>query len=105
MRSAIALLAVLFAASAATAGPTCAEWQRLNDAQRDARIQGMIDGHMDSNIGKKYTNENRVAMRMCLQRVSGEIRAQFDGICYEQRNVGMRELDELFDTYFLSCVQ
>jgi hypothetical protein len=43
-------------------------------------------------------------MRMCLERFAPEIRAQFDGACASD-NRAPDALDEIFDRYFLSCVQ
>ena len=101
--SAVALLVVCLSGPAGAASE-CAAWNRLDDAAKGARIDGMIEGHLNSNVGKKFTSENTVAMRLCLQRFAPEIRAQFDGAC-EARNPAMDALDQIFDRYFLSCVQ
>jgi hypothetical protein len=89
----------------ALAGSECREWEALDGAGKAAEIDGRIEGHLNSNVGKRYTSENQVAMRLCLQRFAPEISAQFDGACAAGRSVSSNELDQIFDRYFLSCVQ
>ena len=81
----------------------CNGWQRLTEDQRIGKIESMIESHMNSNVGKKYTSENRPAMRRCLYDFVEEIREQFDGACSESAE--LNALDQIFDRYFLSCVQ
>jgi hypothetical protein len=105
MRGAVSLaIWIGLAAAPAGAGSECSEWVRLDNDGKVARIGAMIEGHLNSNVGKRYTSENRVAMRMCLERFAPEIRAQFDGACASD-NRAPDALDEIFDRYFLSCVQ
>ena len=98
---------ILIASSpgAALAGSECRDWEALDAAGKAAEIDGRIEGHLNSNVGKRYTSENQVMMRLCLQRFSPEISAQFDGACAAGRSVSSNELDQIFDRYFLSCVQ
>ena len=106
MRSAIAIaLLIGFAAGPALAGTECSEWEQLDSAAKADRIDGMIEGHLSSHVGKRYTSENQVAMRRCLQRFAPDIQAQFDGACAAGRSSSSNELDQIFDRYFLSCVQ
>ena len=65
----------------------------------------MIDGHLNSNVGRKYTSENTVAMRRCLEGFVERIRDDFDDACSKGRSTGKKALDDIFDRYFLSCVQ
>jgi hypothetical protein len=106
MRTALAA-AILIGVSpgAALAGSECRDWERLDAAGKAAEIDGRIEGHLSSNVGKRYTSENTVAMRLCLRRFAPEISAQFDGACAAGRSTSSNELDQIFDRYFLSCVQ
>jgi len=106
MRSTLALAVWIgLAPGVALAGSECSEWVRLDAAGKAAEIDGRIEGHLNSNVGKRYTSENQVAMRQCLHRFVPDIRAQFDGACAEGRSGSSNELDQIFDRYFLSCVQ
>jgi hypothetical protein len=104
LRTWLALIPLCLAGPA-LAGSECADWVRLDDAEKSARIDAIIEGHLQSNVGKRYTSENTVAMRRCLRGHAPEIRAEFDGTCDQGRLVAMDALDEIFDRYFLSCVQ
>jgi len=101
---AIAAVALLFA-GAASAGPDCANWVRLSDDQKRAKIDRMIDGHLGSDVGKRYTSENKVRMRRCLEGYVEDLYAEFDGACADGGQSPMDAIDEIFDRYFLSCVQ
>jgi hypothetical protein len=96
---------------AAVAGSTsawameCSNWGRLDDDQKLAAIERMIDGHLSSNVGRKYTSENTVAMRRCLDEFVPLIRDDFDDACSKGMSTGKSALDDIFDRYFLSCVQ
>jgi hypothetical protein len=83
----------------------CSGWQRLDDDQKLAAIERMIDGHLSSNVGRKYTSENTVAMRRCLEGFALRIRDDFDDACSKGMSTGKNALDDIFDRYFLSCVQ
>lgn len=97
------VLAFLLAAPVAGA-IECDEWQGLGP-DKEARIRQMIESHLSSNRGQQFTSENRVAMRQCLNRFVPDIAARFDGACDEGAGGGMNALDDIFDKYFLSCVQ
>lgn len=83
----------------------CQSWQRMDDDQKTATVQQMIDGHLDSDRGRSFTSENKVAMRRCLEAFRGQIVAEFDGACAEGLSASLDVLDQTFDRYFLSCVQ
>jgi hypothetical protein len=83
----------------------CAGWQRLDDDQKLAAIGQMIDSHLSSNVGRKFTSENTVAMRRCLEGFVERIRDDFDDTCSKGMITGRKSLDDIFDRYFLSCVQ
>ena len=105
MRSAIAVFGVLLAWPSLALAIECREWDALDGEGRSARIRAMIEGHLSSNVGKRYTSENQPAMRRCLERFVDEIADQFDGACAGGRSTAKNELDQIFDRYFLSCVQ
>jgi len=105
MRRIISILFVgVLWAGVATAGD-CSNWMRLTDDAKYAKIDRMIEGHLNSNVGKRYTSENVVAMRRCLQDFVEDLRAEFDGACAPDVNSAMGVIDDIFDRYFLSCVQ
>jgi hypothetical protein len=100
----VACLAVVTWSSSAWA-MECSDWERLDGDQKLAAIERMIDGHLSSNVGRKYTSENTVAMRRCLEEFVLWIRDDFDGACSKGMSTGKSALDDIFDRYFLSCVQ
>ena len=105
MRRIVAItIAGVFWTGAATADD-CSDWTRLADDAKYAKIDRMIEGHLNSNVGKRYTSENAVAMRRCLQGYVDDLRAEFDGACGPGSSSAMGVIDEIFDRYFLSCVQ
>ena len=83
----------------------CPEWRRLDSDQKAGELDGMIDGHMGSNVGKKFTSENPVLMRRCLVDFKQDLIDQFNGVCADERGTAKDALDQIFDRYFLSCVQ
>jgi hypothetical protein len=99
----IVILGVLW--SGVAVASDCSSWLRLSDDAKYAKIDRMIEGHLNSNVGKRYTSENAVAMRRCLNGYVEDLRAEFDGACDPGANSGMGVIDEIFDRYFLSCVQ
>jgi len=102
----LVLVLIALVAWAPTAGAIdCNGWDRLTDDQKIGKIESMIESHMNSNVGKRYTSENRPAMRRCLYDFVEELRDQFDGACAEGSSTGLNEIDQIFDRYFLSCVQ
>jgi len=83
----------------------CSGWLQLGDDEKRAAIERMIDGHLSSNVGRKFTSENKVAMRRCLEEFVPRIRDDFDDFCSKGMRSGKNDLDDIFDRYFLSCVQ
>ena len=104
MRILLVVGAVVLLGSGSAWASECRDWGDLSVAQKGADIRDTIEGHLNSNVGKRYTSENVVDMRLCLERYVTELRLQFDAICVE-RNPPMDALDQLFDRYFLSCIQ
>ena len=49
--------------------------------------------------------ENTVAMKRCLEGFVLQIRDDFDDACSKGMSTGKSALDDIFDRYFLSCVQ
>jgi hypothetical protein len=81
----------------------CPDWQALGPDEKVASVEGMIEGHLSSNKGKRFTSENRIAMRRCLEANVGRIVDDIDDEC----NSGQRSsdpVDDVFDRYLLSCV-
>jgi hypothetical protein len=83
----------------------CREWRRLSGGEKSDSLDAMIEGHLTSNVGKKFTSENPVLMRRCLQDFKQDLIDQFDGVCADERGTPKDAIDEIFDRYFLSCVQ
>jgi hypothetical protein len=105
MRHIIAIVFVGMLCAGAATADDCSNWMRLGNDAKYAKIDRMIEGHLNSNVGKRYTSENAVAMRRCLQGYAEDLRAEFDGACAPDANSAMGVIDEIFDRYFLSCVQ
>jgi hypothetical protein len=105
MRSFLVVCLAVVAWSTSAWAMECSGWQRLDDDQKLAAIQQMIGGHLSSNVGRKYTSENTVAMRRCLEGFVERIRDDFDDACSKGMRTGKKALDDIFDRYFLSCVQ
>ena len=101
--SAILIAACLLPLAAAAV--ECPEWRRLAADQKSDSLDAMIEGHLTSNVGKKFTSENPVLMRRCLQDFKQDLIDQFDNACTVTRGTPMDAIDEIFDRYFLSCVQ
>lgn len=81
----------------------CSGWNRLDDDQKTASIEGMIQGHVFSDYGTKFTSEHRMAMKRCVQGFLSRIHDEFDDTC--SRSASRDAIDDVFDRYFLSCVQ
>jgi len=63
----------------------------------------MIQGHVFSDYGTKWTSENRIAMKRCLLEFVSRIHDDFDETC--DSSASREAIDDVFDQYFLSCVQ
>ena len=98
-----AALLIAIALPGAAFAVDCAQWKRLDDDQRTASIERMIQGHVFSDKGTKYTSENRIAMKRCLEDFVSRIHDDFDETC--SRSASRDAIDDVFDRYFLSCVQ
>ena len=88
---------------AAGARMRCPDWQALDPDQKVASVEAMIEGHLSSNKGKRFTSENRIAMRRCLEANIQRIVDDIDDECAS----GARSsdpVDDVFDRYLLSCV-
>ena len=81
----------------------CPDWQALDPEQKVASVEAMIESHLTSGKSKRFTNENRVAMRRCLEANVRRIVDDIDNEC----SSGTRSsdpVDDVFDSYLLSCV-
>jgi hypothetical protein len=88
---------------AAGARMRCPDWQVLGPDQKVASVEAMIEGHLSSNKSKRFTSENRVAMRRCLEASIGRIIDDIDDECSSGKRSG-DPIDDVFDGYLLSCV-
>ncbi len=103
MRILLAIAVLLWAAPAVAAD--CRSWGKLDGAGKQATIEGMIEGHLNSNESKMWTSESKSGMRRCMHGFVGRIIGEFDDLCASGRRKAKNELDDIFDKYFLSCVQ
>ena len=103
LRRALVLLAVSPALASSAAAFDCPSWNRLAPDEKTARIAAKGRGQVYSDYGTKFTSENRAAMARCMDDFVDRIVADLDDAC--DRGVGPSELDDIFDNYFLSCVQ
>lgn len=101
---ALAALATLCLASPAAA-VGCRGWMALSPQAKQARIERTIEGHLTSNESKQWTNENRPAMRRCLRQFTPQIIEEMTDACTMEPRMSAAALDDIFDKYFLSCVQ
>lgn len=103
-RLAILTLTLLLAHPAAALD--CRTWNRLSPDEKTARIEGKIEGHLSSNESKMWTSESRPAIRRCLQEFLPRIIDDYDDACGQGKSTRpkAKDLDDLFDTYFLSCI-
>ena len=88
---------------AAGARLRCPDWQALGPDQKVASVEAMIEGHLSSNKSKRFTSENLVAMRRCLEANVGRIIDDIDDQCGSGRR-SSDPVDDVFDSYLLSCV-
>lgn len=105
MRIRTLVVCALISLPGTAAALECRDWRNLDADGKAAEVDGMIEGHLGSNVGRRYTSENTVAMRACLRGHAADIQAQFDGMCSDERGSPKNALDQIFDRYFLSCVQ
>ncbi len=105
MRALTAAIGLTLALAGSASAIECEEWTRLGPGDKPETVRQLIDARLASDVGQRYTSANRVAMRACAQRFVPRIVAEFDGACAEGISAGMNALDEIFDRYFLSCVQ
>lgn len=104
MREAILVgLLLLAGASPALAGD-CRRWNQLDPAAKQSDVEGMINGHLESNTSKKYTSEDKVTIRRCLREFAPQIREQIDQACADRPGASAEYVDDIFDRYLLSCI-
>ena len=99
------LTGLLLLALPATAGARlrCPDWQALGPDEKPASVKAMIEGHLSSNKSKRYTSANRVSIRRCLEASVGRIVDDIDDQCSRSNRSG-DPVDDVFDSYLLSCV-
>lgn len=98
----VGLLALVWSPSA-LAGD-CRSWNRLDPAAKRSDVEGMINGHLESNTSKKYTSEDKVAIRRCLREFAPQILEQIDQACADRPGANAEYVDDIFDRYLLSCI-
>ena len=81
---------------------SCHTWLRLNAAQREATIPGMIEDALRSNRGRQY-HINRAAVGRCLLENASRMAIDFDGVCSDSRTADMQAIHRVFKTYVWSC--
>ncbi len=96
-------LLVLALPVAAGARMRCPDWQALGPDQKVASVEAMIEGHLSSNTSKRFTSENRVAMRRCLEANVSHIIDDIDDECSSGKR-SSDPVDDVFDSYLLTCV-
>ena len=104
MRAAILIGLLVFAWSPSAMATDCTRWRSLGPEAKRSEIEGMISGHLNSNVTKKYTSENRVAIQRCLRGFVGQIVEEVDQACSERPRANAEYVDDLFDRYLLSCI-
>jgi hypothetical protein len=81
----------------------CNDWEAMDPEQKVAAVHGMIEGHLSSNKSQRYTSDNRVQMRRCLEGMLQDIVDDIDNECASS-NRSQDPVDDVFDNYLLSCV-
>ena len=104
MRAAILIGLLAFVWSSTAMAADCPRWRRLDAEAKRSEIEGMIAGHLSSNASKKYTSENKVVMRRCLNAFVPQIVEEIDQACTDRPGASAEYVDDLFDRYLLSCI-
>jgi len=104
MRAEILIGLLVFAWASSAMAIDCPGWRRLTPEARSNQIGGMISGHLNSNASKKYTSENKVVIRRCLNDFAPQIVEQVDQACTDRPGASAEYVDDIFDRYFLSCI-
>jgi len=104
MRATILIGLLVFAWSPSAMATDCTRWRSLDAEAKRSEVAGMISGHLSSNVSKRYTSENRVAIQRCLREFAPQIVEQIDQSCSERPGANTEFVDDLFDRYLLSCV-
>ena len=82
----------------------CRQWDRLGPAQKEATIQGLIDG-LARNNSVRQTNVNLVTVTRCLNGKAYRMQDEFDGACARGMSESLDVLDRIFKTYAWSCIR
>jgi len=104
MREAILIGLLLLAWSPSAMAGDCPQWRRLGPEAKRSDIEGMIEGHLNSNASKKYTSENKAAIRRCLKAFVPQIVEEIDQACTDRPGANAEYVDDIFDHYLLSCI-
>ena len=104
MREAILISLVVLAWSPSALAGDCPRWLRLDPAAKQSDVEGMIEGHLESNASKKYTSENKVVIRRCLKAFVPRIVEEIDQACLDRPGASTEFVDDIFDRYLLSCI-
>ena len=104
MRATILIGLLVFAWSPSAMATDCTRWRSLDAEAKRSEVAGMISGHLSSNVSKRYTSENRVAIQRCLREFAPQIVEEIDQACSERPGANAEFVDDLFDRYLLSCV-
>ncbi len=96
------LLAVVLLLAAPAHAVSCKQWDRMNDGQKSATVDRMIQSAVAGSGGRQYQLD-RGAVGRCLQSEARSIRYDFDGACADSRTAGMQALNRIFKEYIWSC--
>jgi hypothetical protein len=105
MRTPLVIVLILLAGSQTASATDCRSWRKIGPEAQQDRITGMISAHVNSNVSKRYTSEDRVAIQRCLREFSSEIGEEFDAACSERPGANAEVLDDIFDRFLLSCIR
>jgi len=104
MRAAFLTLLLVLAWPSASSAVDCPAWRRIGPDARADEVEGMISHHLNSNVSKRYTSENKVAIQRCLRNFAPQIVEQIDQACADRPGANAEYVDDLFDRYLLSCI-
>ena len=100
----IGLLVFVWSSTATAMATDCTRWRSLDLEVKRSEVGGMISEHLNSNVSKSYTSENKVAIQRCLREFIGHIVEEIDQACSERPGANAEFVDDLFDRYLLSCI-
>ena len=104
MKRAALLVLLLLSLPLPADATRCRQWDRMGPAQKEATIQGLIDG-LARNNSVRQTGVNLVTVRRCLEGKAWRIQDEFDGACARGMSESLDVLDRIFKSYAWSCIR